>query len=98
MSYCMYNHTPAPGEECCDIYIYGDIMFNSIVCFNCCLNGDETLVFKKRSDVIQHIDKHRAAGHHAPYYYLIGRLTKEIDELGDQVVLDGLNGINGETR
>lgn len=85
MAYCRYNDDPNPDEEYCDIYLYGDIGYNSIICFECCMNNFNDVMFKKRSDVISHIEQHLVMGHDAPYDYVFSKLREEIDEEGDHV-------------
>lgn len=88
MSYCMYNCDPNPDEEYCDIYLYGDIKQDVIVCFDCCMNAGKDALFKKRSGVIKHMEEHKAMGHKAPYDRVIRRLQKEIDTEGGDAVFD----------
>lgn len=41
--------------------------------------------FKTRSEAIAHLKKHMSVKHNAPYERVIGRLKREIKEMGDKV-------------
>ena len=89
MSYCMWNNDPDPDEEYCDIYLYGDIEHNAIICFWCCMHGCESVALKTRTDAIRHMELHRSRGDRAPYDRVISKLQKEIEEEGDEVDFGG---------
>lgn len=67
-----------------DVYMYWDGLFGVIVCFNCSLNENEDKSFTKRSDAIEHLKQHMAAGDIVGGY-AIPLLKKEIREIGDEV-------------
>lgn len=77
MAYCRFSDG--------DVYLYHSSN-GGIVCCHCCLKDDpfspDDPIFPRRSEVLSHIDDHRAAGHRVP-----GRagkiLKREISELGD---------------
>jgi len=85
MSYCMANHYPEGDEEYCDVYLYGDYDANTIICMGCPIGDGRDVSFTRRSDVIEHLEMHRARGDPAPYDRVIGRLNREIETEGDEI-------------
>lgn len=67
-----------------DVYMFLDESQDVITCFLCSLNEWDDISFTKRSEAIEHLKQHMAAGD------IIGRraiplMEKEIQELGDEV-------------
>lgn len=86
MSYCRR------GYKNSQIYLYGDVSRNAIVCFMCSLNDFEDVCLAKRTEAIAHMKKHQMACHIAPFKKVIDRLEKEIKEEGDIVDYSNIMG------
>ena len=85
MSYIMANRYPICGEAYCEIYLYRDFDTNVIICSGCPMSDGQDVTFAKRSDVIEHLEAHRARGDPASYDGVLLRLVREIDAFGDDI-------------
>ncbi len=84
MSYCRWMSG--------DIYLYGDISYNGIVCMCCCLEDKShidgeirgyNVIFRTYSSAIKHMEDHRHAGDRAPYKRAIEYLKEDQAKDGD---------------
>jgi hypothetical protein len=57
-----------------------------IECVGCTLGEGAIVLFLKRSDAIEHLNKHSRGGDKVPWY-AIERLKKELREEGDKIDL-----------
>lgn len=92
MSYCRRGHK---GSE---IYLYGDMGENAIVCLDCLLNDCQDTILKKRTDAIAHLKEHQRVGHLAPFKRVIASLEAEIAEDGDEVDLPDWNTLKKKAK